>query len=477
MKQDPAFPKDPTKQIVDTSQPPTTSPKLDKDGNVVYAYFLTDAQGNTIQPDQAGDTVKANQAGEVEPDTNTNDSPTQISTDSMGVPDKAWKMSADRMTLTLTAAATMPTTLPAGTIARAQVNTIDYTGGMVKDSSGHWNFTYHNSAISVIHWHSPNYVFIQACVAILILVGFESVSSMGEEAKDAKRDIPKAIILSLLIQGGFCYLFEYFAANYFMSSSYPSTTAAGSSAPIGDMMQICGAWTFGSATAGWWFMFWEAITVFLAMIGTTLSCINTGARVTYAMGRDEEVPNHFGLLHGKNATPNRCIWTLATISVVIGVIGNIFYLCDAAATFPAGGGLSAAQAKSIWFIGAFTDPVHAAKFPNSFLVITLISNFGTFMLYMMSCIVAMVAFHEHHMHNFWKHKFIPMFGLLANLACMIFYLVGPFSVAGMSWKESYIAFGFSLVWGIYGLIYFLGRSKILGREVILSKPSITSSPA
>ena len=38
------------------------------------------------------------------------------------------------------------------------------------------------------------------------------------------------------------------------------------------------------------FMLIEAFTVFLALIGTTLSCINTGARVTYAMGRDEEVP-------------------------------------------------------------------------------------------------------------------------------------------------------------------------------------------
>ena len=38
----------------------------------------------------------------------------------------------------------------------------------------------------------------------------------------------------------------------------------------------------------------EAATVFLALIGTTLSCMNTGARVTYAMGKDEEVPDHFG---------------------------------------------------------------------------------------------------------------------------------------------------------------------------------------
>ena len=38
-------------------------------------------------------------------------------------------------------------------------------------------------------------------VAILILVGFESVTSMGGEAKNAKRDVPIAVIISLLVQG------------------------------------------------------------------------------------------------------------------------------------------------------------------------------------------------------------------------------------------------------------------------------------
>ncbi len=54
--------------------------------------------------------------------------------------------------------------------------------------------------------HGFSCMFIQACVAILILVGFESVTSMGEEAKNAKRDIPRAVLLSLMIQGAFCYL-------------------------------------------------------------------------------------------------------------------------------------------------------------------------------------------------------------------------------------------------------------------------------
>ena len=334
-------------------------------------------------------------------------------------------------------------------------------------------FQYHVNASSVVAPHHFNYVFIQACVAILILVGFESVTSMGEEAKNPKKDIPKAVILSLLIQGGFCYLFEYFAANYFQNSQYTNTTAAGSAAPIGDMMQIVGASFFKSTNGGWYFMITMATTVFLALIGTTLSCLNTGARVTYAMGRDEEVPAHFGLLHGKNATPHRAIWTLAVISSFLGFFGVLFYFCGPAVSIQSDasvGALWSLKAHSFWYAFGLFKPGTAAKIPNSMLIITLVSNFGTFLLYMMTCIVAIVAFREHQMFNGFKHVVIPVFGLLANLGCMTFYLIGPFTVAGMSKREPFFALGVVAVWGLYGAFYFITTSKKKGKSILVEAP-------
>src|SRR6202795_1234386 len=107
------------------------------------------------------------------------------------------------------------------------------------------------------------------------------------------------------------------------------STATSSSAPIGDMMIMVGDALFNGH--GRAFMLIEAVTVFLALIGTTLSCINTGARVTYAMGKDNEVPEHFGILHEKNLTPHRAIWTLAAISAVIGIIAVLTVFGDAGA--------------------------------------------------------------------------------------------------------------------------------------------------
>ena len=123
----------------------------------------------------------------------------------------------------------------------------------------------------------------------------------------------------------------------------------------------------------------------------------------------------------------------------------------------------------LYKIGLFHNAL-ATKIPQSFLAITLISNFGTFLLYMMSCIIAIVAFHEHQMHSIFKHKLIPLFAIVANALCMTFYLVGPFFVPGMSKKEPLIALGFSAGWGVLGVIFFMIRSKKLGRSAMVAAP-------
>jgi len=333
------------------------------------------------------------------------------------------------------------------------------------------HFKFHPTGKSVVAPHGFSLIFIQACIAILILVGFESVTSMGEEAKNAKKDIPRAVLLSLAIQGVVCYLIEYFAANYFLNQGYTLANAGASGAPLGDMMIIVGTWLFGSPAAGKAFMLVQASTVFLALIGTTLSCLSTGARVTYAMGKDDEVPSHFGMLHGKTLTPHRSIWTLVIISAVIGIATVSIYL----------GGTTPAPLESnihnIWYAFGLLDPATYAKMPNTLVIVTLVSNFGTFLLYMITNVIAIVAFKEHHSFNTIKHVLVPVFGLVANLLCMLFYLIGPFMVSGMSIKEPYIALGVCFIWGLYGAVYFLGSSKRKQKSVLLDKSAAESVQA
>ncbi|HEY1336191.1 MAG TPA: APC family permease, partial [Bryobacteraceae bacterium] len=330
-----------------------------------------------------------------------------------------------------------------------------------KDEKG--NFLTHQTAGSVVGSHNFGWVFLQATVAILILVGFESVTAMGGEAKNAKRDVPIAVVVSLLVQGMFCYLIEYFAANYFLNSGYTMQSAAGSAAPIGDMMVVVGNALFGPG-GGRIFMLVEAFTVFLALIGTTLSCMNTGARVTYAMGKDDEVPEHFGFLHSKNLTPHRAIWTLAAISAVVGCLAVCMAFGDAGAPQDA-----AIKALPQGFFSSFGYLTHdkMAALPNSLLTMTLASNFGTFLLYALSCVICMVAFHRHPNYNPVKHLLIPVFGLVANVGCMAFYVIGPFMGYGTK-MEPLLALGIAAVWAIYGAIYFLRTNKVKGRTTLVT---------
>jgi amino acid transporter len=331
-----------------------------------------------------------------------------------------------------------------------------------RDEKG--NFLSHPSAGSVVGVHNLGWMFVQATIAILILVGFESVTSMGGEAKDPKRHIPIAVVTSLLIQGVFCYLIEYFAANYFLNSGYPMTTATGSAAPIGDMMIVVGNAILGPGN-GRTFMLIEAFTVFLAIIGTTLSCINTGARVTYAMGKDQELPDSMGLLHKENLTPHRAIWTLATISAVFGclTVANLFGDAGALAD-----PVIKALPQGFWSSFGYLSHDGMAALPNSLLTITLASNFGTFLLYMLSCFTCIVGFHNRPDYKPLRHLWVPIFGLLANLACMAFYIIGPFMGFGTK-MEPFTALGIAAVWAIYGGIYFMRSTKATGRTTLVDQ--------
>ncbi|HKI36331.1 MAG TPA: hypothetical protein VKA46_31025, partial [Gemmataceae bacterium] len=182
-----------------------------------------------------------------------------------------------------------------------------------------------------------------------------------------------------------------------------------------------------------------------------------------------------------NLTPHRAIWTLAAVSAVIGIFAVLFYLCGPAASEANDTALSDAQAGSFWYSFGVFKYSTAKDIPQSLLVVALASNFGTFLLYMLTNLIAIVAFVEHRTFNTFKHVVIPVFGLLANLVCMLFYLIGPIPgvVTGMSWKESYLALGIAVVWGIYGAWYFYSSSKSKGRTTLVGlKPeaALTGAP-
>jgi amino acid transporter len=294
----------------------------------------------------------------------------------------------------------------------------------------------HPSGGSVILPHDLLNVLMQATIAILILVGFESCTAFGAEAKNARRDVPRAVIIALVIQGLFAYLIEYFAANFAISDKLTGTAADGtmvtaydaaaaSSAPMGDLIQLIGNSLGG---IGFGLMVVISITVALAILGTTLSAMNTGVRITFAMAQDREMPEPLGLLHTSYVTPHMAVYAMVAVSAIIGVIGVI---------------------SVVTLTG-----------------ITLASNFGTFVLYALTCLWTIVAFASRPDFNPIKHLVVPGLGLLANIVMLVTILGVGFVGGGDSQTESLMALGFAAVWAVASGAYVLLNNRRTGRALV-----------
>jgi amino acid transporter len=301
----------------------------------------------------------------------------------------------------------------------------------------------HSGVTSVVLPHSITNVLFQGTIAILLLVGFESVTALGAEAINPKRDVRRAILLSLAIQGLVAYVIEYVAANFFVNNGVTATVtdsagvtssvsgyaaAAASGAPIGDMIKFIGDTMLGGT--GTILALILAATVLIALIGTTLACLNTGVRITYVMGRDKEVPGILGLLHGKYATPHYGILALAVISALLGAYGV----------------LSA----------------------DNLLQITLASNTGTFLVYGMTNLIVLVAFLGRPGRSLFKHVVIPIIGALANVAMLGAVIFESVSAGGSTQTDTLIALGVVVVWVAAGLVWLFGGSAARNRNVLVT---------
>src|SRR5437867_11236674 len=79
-----------------------------------------------------------------------------------------------------------------------------------------WTFS---GGWDVIRPHSVQGVRIQSTSAIRLLAGSDGRPAPAAETVDPERNIPRAVILSLIIQGLIAYLFEYFAAGFMVSET------------------------------------------------------------------------------------------------------------------------------------------------------------------------------------------------------------------------------------------------------------------
>lgn len=276
---------------------------------------------------------------------------------------------------------------------------------------------FYPSAASVLIPHDMNGVLFQAALAMILMVGFESSTALAASASNAQRDIPRGAILALIFQGAFTYLVGYFAAGFAMNVH---VNAMASHAPVGDLVLQIGDLLLKGYGAT--LMLFIGFMIAIALLGGTLTAINNGVRISFAMALDEEMPDVLGLLHPQYATPYNTVILLSVVSAIIGAAGII-------------GGL----------------PV--------LMGIILASNLGAFLLYALLCILTMATFIGDPAFRFLRHIFLPVIGLLVNIGIVVAATIIGLGAGGVITQASVIAWGIAIAWLLVSAAYYFVKRK------------------
>jgi amino acid transporter len=153
--------------------------------------------------------------------------------------------------------------------------------------------------------------FIAAVTGVGSYAGFESAASLGHEASDAHRNVPRAI-LRLVIALSVVYLI----------STYPEVL--GFNGPHGTLGPDSTPLPVVAANAGVSWTSWIIdITLGIAMTVFASAVINSGARSLFTLSRERALPRLFGAVHTSYRTPYASILLIGAVGLILGLYGTV----------------------------------------------------------------------------------------------------------------------------------------------------------
>lgn len=147
-----------------------------------------------------------------------------------------------------------------------------------------------------------------ATIVFFAYIGFEAVSTAGQEAKNPKRDMPIGIIGSLVI----CTVL-YIATSLVLTGVVPYTQL-NSGAPVADAVN-----SFGPEWK--WFAVMIKVGALAGLTSVILVLMYGQTRIFYTMARDGLLPSPFSKIHPKFKTP----WVNTIVTgVIVAVAAGVF---------------------------------------------------------------------------------------------------------------------------------------------------------
>ncbi len=142
-------------------------------------------------------------------------------------------------------------------------------------------------------------------LAFFSFVGFESATTLGDEAQNPLKNIPRAVILSGIAVGLLFIVMSYTELVGFMGSKETLSEVA---APMSFLAEKHGIGFMG---------FFITIGAMVSFWACAVACINAGARLLLTMGQHRILPSSMAQVHENNETPHVAVTLLAIVISVI----------------------------------------------------------------------------------------------------------------------------------------------------------------
>ena len=180
--------------------------------------------------------------------------------------------------------------------------------------------------------------------AVISLVGFESATTLGGEARNPLRNVPRAVIWSLILTGLFMVVMGY--VEVFGTRHY-GTPLGSITAPLTVLSSLYDV-TFFKAPI--------ALGAMISFFSLSLSCLNAGARILYPMAEHGVFPHQLGRAHPKNGTPHVALTVYVVIMFAIPTVLEL--VTNPVTTFGDAGTLAAFGFLLAYFLITIAAPVY-----------------------------------------------------------------------------------------------------------------------
>lgn len=156
-----------------------------------------------------------------------------------------------------------------------------------------------------------------AALIFFAYIGFEDVANISEETRNARKVIPKALLIALAVSTVF-YILTSLAA---LALIGPAALAS-SKAPLADAVAVAIGPTAGTMLS---------LTALFATCNTALFMLIVSSRMLYGIARGGDLPRALARIHAKRRTPSIAVLvtTLAVLGLVaIGDLKTVASLAD-----------------------------------------------------------------------------------------------------------------------------------------------------